>query len=85
MFESVNYSGDVKAAGTMHIDDVSVGASGTKVTETGKRRSNESDPVQYEDETGPVSYDVAKASVEKVLAEYSPDVEVDSIAVIGLD
>jgi 7-cyano-7-deazaguanine synthase len=29
------------------------------------------DPVQYEDETGPVSYDVAKASVEKVLAEYS--------------
>ena len=29
------------------------------------------DPVQYEDETGPVSYEVAKASVEKVLAEYS--------------
>jgi 7-cyano-7-deazaguanine synthase len=29
------------------------------------------DPVQYEDETGPVSYDVAKASVEKVLADYS--------------
>ena len=29
------------------------------------------DPVQYEDETGPFSYDVAKASVEKVLAEYS--------------
>ena len=29
------------------------------------------DPVQYQDETGPVSYEVAKASVEKVLAEYS--------------
>ena len=29
------------------------------------------DPVQYEDETGPVSYEVAKASVEKVLAEYA--------------
>ena len=29
------------------------------------------DPVQYEDETGPVDYEVAKASVEKVLAEYS--------------
>ena len=29
------------------------------------------DPVQYEDETGPVSYEVAKASVEKVLADYS--------------
>ena len=29
------------------------------------------DPVQYDDETGPVSYEVAKASVEKVLAEYS--------------
>tara|TARA_R100001509_G_scaffold124347_1_gene77961 strand:- start:1579 stop:2088 length:510 start_codon:yes stop_codon:yes gene_type:complete len=29
------------------------------------------DPVQYEDETGPVSYEVAKASVEKVLANYS--------------
>jgi 7-cyano-7-deazaguanine synthase len=29
------------------------------------------DPVQYEDETGPVSYEVARASVEKVLAEYS--------------
>jgi 7-cyano-7-deazaguanine synthase len=29
------------------------------------------DPVQYEDETGPVSYDVAKASVERVLADYS--------------
>jgi 7-cyano-7-deazaguanine synthase len=29
------------------------------------------DPVQYEDETGPVSYDIAKASVEKVLADYS--------------
>jgi len=29
------------------------------------------DPVQYEDESGPVSYEVAKASVEKVLAEYA--------------
>ena len=29
------------------------------------------DPVQYEDETGPVDYEVAKASVEKVLNEYS--------------
>ena len=29
------------------------------------------DPVQYEDETGPVSYEVAKAHVEKLLAEYS--------------
>ena len=29
------------------------------------------DPVQYEDETGPVSYELAKASVEKVLAEYA--------------
>ena len=29
------------------------------------------DPVQYEDETGPVPYEVAKASVEKVLADYS--------------
>ena len=29
------------------------------------------DPVQYEDETGPVDYEVARASVEKVLAEYS--------------
>ena len=29
------------------------------------------DPVQYEDETGPVAWEVAKASVEKVLAEYS--------------
>jgi 7-cyano-7-deazaguanine synthase len=28
------------------------------------------DPVQYEDETGPVSYEVAKASVEKVLEDY---------------
>ena len=28
------------------------------------------DPVQYEDETGPVGYEVAKAHVEKVLAEY---------------
>lgn len=47
-FESVNYSGDVKAAGAMHIDDVPVGTGGAKATETGKRR-NESDPVQYED------------------------------------
>jgi 7-cyano-7-deazaguanine synthase len=28
------------------------------------------DPVQYEDETGPVSWEVAKSAVEKVLAEY---------------
>jgi 7-cyano-7-deazaguanine synthase len=35
------------------------------------------DPVQYEDETGPVDYSVAKAHVEKLLAEYS------SAAVLG--
>jgi nucleoside-diphosphate-sugar epimerase len=29
------------------------------------------DPVQYEDETGPVDYGVAKKHVEKLLAEYS--------------
>ena len=29
------------------------------------------DPVQYEDETGPVEYEVAKAAVEKVLADYT--------------
>jgi len=29
------------------------------------------DPVQYEDETGEVSWEVAKAAVEKVLAEYA--------------
>ena len=29
------------------------------------------DPVQYEDETGPVTYGVAKAHVEKLLAEYA--------------
>jgi len=29
------------------------------------------DPVQYEDETGPVNYQVAKAHVEKLLAEYA--------------
>jgi len=29
------------------------------------------DPVQYEDETGPVSWETAKSHVEKVLAEYS--------------
>jgi len=29
------------------------------------------DPVAYADETGPVSWDVARASVEKVLAEYA--------------
>jgi hypothetical protein len=28
------------------------------------------DPVQYEDETGVVDYEVAKSHVEKVLAEY---------------
>ena len=30
-----------------------------------------SDPVQYEDETGPVGYEVARKHVEKLLAEYS--------------
>jgi len=29
------------------------------------------DPVQYEDETGPVAYEVAKTHVEKLLAEYA--------------
>jgi 7-cyano-7-deazaguanine synthase len=29
------------------------------------------DPVQYEDETGPVDYEVAKTHVEKLLAEYT--------------
>ena len=29
------------------------------------------DPVQYEDETGPVDYSVAKAHVEKLLAQYA--------------
>ena len=29
------------------------------------------DPVQYEDETGPVTWEVAKAHVEKVLAEHN--------------
>ena len=29
------------------------------------------DPVQYEDETGPVAWEVAKSSVEKVLADYN--------------
>ena len=29
------------------------------------------DPVQYEDETGPVNYNTAKAHVEKLLAEYA--------------
>jgi len=29
------------------------------------------DPVQYEDETGPVDYEVAKAHVEKLLAEHA--------------
>lgn len=29
------------------------------------------DPVQYEDETGPVDYEVARAAVEKVLAEHN--------------
>jgi hypothetical protein len=31
------------------------------------------DPVQYEDETGPVDYSVAKAHVEKLLAEYAQE------------
>jgi hypothetical protein len=29
------------------------------------------DPVQYEDETGPVDYSIAKTHVEKLLAEYA--------------
>ena len=29
------------------------------------------DPVQYEDETGVVDYEVAKSHVEKLLAEYA--------------
>ena len=29
------------------------------------------DPVQYEDETGEVEYNVAKAHVEKLLAQYA--------------
>jgi len=29
------------------------------------------DPVQYEDETGPVDWEVARDSVAKVLADYS--------------
>jgi 7-cyano-7-deazaguanine synthase len=33
-------------------------------------RLGRKDPVQYEDETGPVTWEVAKAAVEKVLAEY---------------
>jgi 7-cyano-7-deazaguanine synthase len=33
-------------------------------------RLGRKDPVQYEDETGPVSWEVAKAAVEKILAEY---------------
>ncbi len=32
---------------------------------------NRPDPVQYEDETGPVAYEVAKTHVEKLLAEYA--------------
>ena len=34
-------------------------------------RLGRKDPVQYEDETGPVSWEVAKTAVEKVLAEYA--------------
>lgn len=34
-------------------------------------RLGRKDPVQYEDETGPVSWEVAKSAVEKVLAEYA--------------
>jgi 7-cyano-7-deazaguanine synthase len=34
-------------------------------------RLGRKDPVQYEDETGEVSWEVAKAAVEKVLAEYA--------------
>ena len=29
------------------------------------------DPVQYEDETGPVDYNIAKTHVKKLLAEYA--------------
>jgi hypothetical protein len=32
---------------------------------------NRPDPVQYEDETGPVAYKVAKTHVEKLLAEHA--------------
>ena len=32
---------------------------------------NRPDPVQYEDETGPVAYEVAKTHVEKLLAEHA--------------
>ena len=32
---------------------------------------NRPDPVQYEDESGPVNYEVAKTHVEKLLAEYN--------------
>ena len=34
-------------------------------------RLGRKDPVQYEDETGPVSWEVAKEAVEKVLAEHA--------------
>jgi 7-cyano-7-deazaguanine synthase len=34
-------------------------------------RLGRKDPVQYEDETGPVSWEVAKAAVEQVLVEYA--------------
>ena len=41
------------------------------------------DPVEYADETGPVSYDVARAAVEKVLADYGNEAE--NTVVLGLD
>ena len=41
------------------------------------------DPVQYEDETGPVDYSIAKAHVEKLLADHANEKEVS--AVLGLD
>ena len=41
------------------------------------------DPVQYEDETGPVDYEVARASVEKVLADYGNEAE--NTVVLSLD
>ena len=41
------------------------------------------DPVQYEDETGPVDYNVAKAHVEKLLADHANEKEAS--AVLGLD
>ena len=41
------------------------------------------DPVQYEDETGPVDYSVAEAAVKKILADFSKQAE--EAAVLGID